>query len=112
VEEKTDVAKAVATLEADLKRVKRDAEAFGRDLKLLRSEKERLEIRHKEEAERARKQSQAQVRLLSEQLEDRRDKAKKAEEALEGHVCAMYVPDGSPRFITEFTKAIAEMINT
>ena len=40
--EKNDVARTVAALEGDLKRVKLDAEAFGRDLKLLREEKEKL----------------------------------------------------------------------
>lgn len=37
--EKNDVARTVSSLENDLKRVKQDAEAFGRDLKLLRQEK-------------------------------------------------------------------------
>ncbi|KAG2358528.1 hypothetical protein BDR07DRAFT_1294630, partial [Suillus spraguei] len=69
--EKTDVARTVAALESDLRRVKRDAEAFGRDLKTLRTEKQKLQERHKDEltkAERAKKQAQTQIRLLNEQL--------------------------------------------
>jgi len=89
--EKSDVARTVATLEADLRRVRRDAEAFGSDLKLLRDEKEKLEITNKDEitkAERARKQAQTQIRLLSEQLEAQKDKATQALENLKNHVCA------------------------
>lgn len=90
--EKSDVARTVAALEADLRRVRRDAEAFGRDLKLLRSEKERLEAKQAEEAqkaERLRKQSQSQVRVLTEQLEGQRAKTMRAEEDLNTHVCMM-----------------------
>ncbi|KAJ7043757.1 hypothetical protein C8F04DRAFT_1366949, partial [Mycena alexandri] len=90
--EKSDVARTVAALEADLRRVRRDAEAFGRDLKLLRSEKERLEARQTEEAQRAertRKQSQTQIRVLTEQLEGQRAKTLRAKEDLKNHVCVM-----------------------
>ncbi|KAG5644884.1 hypothetical protein DXG03_007525 [Asterophora parasitica] len=89
--EKNDVARTVAVLEADLWRVKKDAEAFGRDLKLLRAEKEKQEERHKEELsrlERTKKQSQTQVRLLNEQLEKQREKTGRAREELKDHVCA------------------------
>jgi len=90
--EKDDVAKTVAALENDLRRVKRDAEAFGRDLKLLRAEKEKLELKHQDEqvkAERLKKQSQTQIRLLNEEVESQRTKAQKAKEQLEKHVCTM-----------------------
>ncbi|KAF8216666.1 hypothetical protein K438DRAFT_1953574 [Mycena galopus ATCC 62051] len=90
--EKSDVARSVAALEADLKRVRRDAEAFGRDLKLLRSEKERLEAKQKEEAQiadRTRKQSQSQIRILNEQLEAQRAKTLRAKDELQSHVCVM-----------------------
>ncbi|KAF7370481.1 PACT-coil-coil domain-containing protein [Mycena sanguinolenta] len=90
--EKSDVSRTVAALEADLRRVRRDAEAFGRDLKLLRSEKERLEAKQREEAQmvdRTRKQSQTQIRLLTEQLEAQRAKTSRAKEELQSHVCAM-----------------------
>lgn len=89
--EKSDVARTVAALEADLKRVRRDAEAFGRDLKLLRGEKEKLEVTNKDEiakAERARKQAQTQIRLLTEQLETQKDKTAQALGNLKSHVCA------------------------
>ncbi|KAG6877425.1 hypothetical protein C0993_007593 [Termitomyces sp. T159_Od127] len=90
--EKSDVAKTVAVLEADLRRVKKDAEAFGRDLKLLRSEKEKEEERHKEEIaqlERTKKQTQTQIRLLNEQLDNQRLKTGRAREELKNHICAV-----------------------
>jgi chromosome segregation ATPase len=79
--EKDNVARTVAGLEADLQRVKRDAEAFGKDLQALRAEKENLEARSKDEitkAERAKKQAQAQIRILTEQLNTEKDRASKA----------------------------------
>jgi septal ring factor EnvC (AmiA/AmiB activator) len=82
--DKDNVARTVAGLEADLQRVKRDAEAFGRDLKAMRAEKEKLEARSKDEiakAERAKKQTQAQIRILTEQLNAEKDKASKAIES-------------------------------
>ncbi|KAL1747869.1 hypothetical protein HDZ31DRAFT_72004 [Schizophyllum fasciatum] len=84
--ERSDVAKTVGVLEADLKRVRRDAEAFGRDLQALRGEKEKLEAKRKED-ERARKQAQAQIRLLTEQVERHKEGARKARAELEGHAC-------------------------
>ncbi|KAF5373341.1 hypothetical protein D9615_007388 [Tricholomella constricta] len=89
--EKNDVARTVAALEVDLMRVKNDAEAFGRDLKLLRAQKEKQEEQHKEELsqlERTRKQTQTQVRILTEQLENQREKTGRAREELKAHVCA------------------------
>ncbi|KIK56356.1 hypothetical protein GYMLUDRAFT_174310 [Collybiopsis luxurians FD-317 M1] len=90
--ERSDVAHTVAALEADLKRVRENAEAFGRDLKELRLEKERLEKKNQEEqsrAERAKKQTQTQIRLLTEQLDGQRAKTLRAREELDNHVCAM-----------------------
>ena len=92
--EKSDVARTVAVLEADLRRVKNDAEAFGRDLKLLRVEKEKQDTKHKDELsrlERTRKQAQAQIRLLNEQLESHRTKTSHAREDLKNHICVAYV---------------------
>ncbi|KAG2345767.1 hypothetical protein BDR05DRAFT_960035 [Suillus weaverae] len=83
--EKTDVARTVAALESDLRRVKRDAEAFGRDLKTLRTEKEKLQEKHRDEltkAERAKKQAQTQIRLLNEQLAGQHTKLKTTQEKL------------------------------
>ncbi|KAJ7781957.1 hypothetical protein DFH07DRAFT_1017858, partial [Mycena maculata] len=90
--EKSDVARTVAALEADLRRVRRDAEAFGQDLKLLRTEKECLEAKQQDEAtraERTRKQNQTQIRVLTEQLEGQRAKTLRATEDLRTHVCVM-----------------------
>ena len=92
--EKTDMSRTVATLESDLRRVKRDAEAFGRDLKQLRSQKERLEETKKEEAakaERAQKQAQTQIRLLKEEAKEEREKTKTLQDLWSRHVCATYV---------------------
>lgn len=94
-EENGDVARSVATLEADLQRVRNDAEVFGRDLRLLRAQKDRLEEeRHMEQvrAERAQKQAQAQIRVLKEELDVQKEKAREAAERLGGHVCAACVP--------------------
>ncbi|TFK29615.1 hypothetical protein FA15DRAFT_581743 [Coprinopsis marcescibilis] len=88
--EKSDVARTVASLEADLRRVRRDAEAFGHDLKILRAEKESLEAKLKEEAingERTKKQSSTQVKLLNEQVESQKRKLAKALQEFEDHAC-------------------------
>lgn len=90
--ERSDVARTVSALQADLRRVKADAEAFGRDLKLLRAERERIEVKHKDEvakAERSKKQAQTQLRLLGEQLDGQRVKTLQAREDLKNHVCTM-----------------------
>lgn len=89
--ERRDVQHSVAKLETDLRRVQRDAEIFGRDLKHLRVEKERLEEKHREElahSTRVCKQNQTQIRLLNEQLAGQRDKAKRATDVFKTHVCA------------------------
>lgn len=81
--EKDIVARTVASLEIDLKRVKRDAEAFGKDLKALKMEKEELEAKGTNEnakAERTKKQAQAQIRVLTEQLNAEKGRLSKAEE--------------------------------
>jgi hypothetical protein len=84
----------VAGLEADLKCVRRDAEAFGQDLKFLRMEKDKLETKNRDEiskAERSKKQAQTQIRLLNEQLETQKEKTSKAQEEIKSHICAAYV---------------------
>lgn len=100
--QKSDVARTVALLESDLKRVRRDAEAFGRDLKHLRAEKERWDAKQVEEAakaERARKQSQTQIRLLNEQLDGHREKANRAKEELRNHVCSSVYVSNHPAWV-------------
>jgi hypothetical protein len=94
VSEKDDVAQTVASLQHDLQRVKKDAEAFGRDLRLLRIEKERLEAKQQQDisrADRLKKQTDTQVRLLNEQLESQRGKTMRAENELRNHICEAYV---------------------
>ncbi|KAI1790299.1 hypothetical protein LXA43DRAFT_1149321, partial [Ganoderma leucocontextum] len=89
--EKGDVARTVAALEGDLRRVRRDAEAFGRDLKALRAQKDRMEEERREErakAERGQKQAQAQIRVLREELDGQKEKVREAREEWRGHVCA------------------------
>ncbi|KAI0664228.1 hypothetical protein C8Q70DRAFT_225129 [Cubamyces menziesii] len=89
--EKGDVARTVAALEADLRRVRRDAEAFGRDLKALRVQKDKMEAERKEErakAERAQKQAQTQIRILQQELDGHKEKARELREQWSGHVCA------------------------
>ena len=86
--EKEDVARTVASLEADLRRVKKNAEAFGRDLKRLRAEKEDMEESHKHELARlesSKKRAQSQIRVLSEQLENQKGAAQRAQEDLKRH---------------------------
>ncbi|KAG7094132.1 hypothetical protein E1B28_007744 [Marasmius oreades] len=86
------VTQTVAALESDLWRVKKDAEAFGRDLKLLRAEKEKLEIKHREETsrtERVKKQLQTQMKLLGEQLDEEKNKTAQARSELDNHTCAV-----------------------
>lgn len=94
VMEKSDIARTIAALEADLKRVRKDAEIFGRDLKALRAEKQRSEEKQKDElakAERTKKQTHTQIRLLNEQLENQKAKARRVKEELHNHVCAAFV---------------------
>jgi chromosome segregation ATPase len=90
--ERGDMARTVTALEADLRRVKRDAEAFGRDLRQLRAQKDRLEAERREEtakAERAQKQAQAQIRVLKEEAKEQREKARVAQDEWKKHVCTL-----------------------
>ena len=84
----------MASLEADLKRIRRDAEAFGQDLKLLRMENDKLKTKNKDEiskAERSKKQAQSQIRLLNEQLEMQKENVLKARGEIKNYICAAYV---------------------
>lgn len=86
--------RTIAALEADLRRVKRDAEAFGRDLRQLRAQKDKLEAERKDEsskAERAQKQAQTQIRLLKDEAQEQREKTKAVQVQWQSHVCAMCV---------------------
>ncbi|KAF8511788.1 hypothetical protein BU17DRAFT_54376 [Hysterangium stoloniferum] len=88
--DRNDIALTVASLEADLKRVRNDAEALGKDLKELRVERDKLDIRHRDDmtnADKVQKQLSTQIRLANEQLEVYRLKAKKATAEFKNHVC-------------------------
>ncbi|KAF9048336.1 hypothetical protein BDZ89DRAFT_1057909 [Hymenopellis radicata] len=77
--ERSEVSRTVASLEADLRRVKKDAEAFA-------------EAKQKDDlakAQRARKQTEAQIRLLTEQIEVHKMKAVKFKDQFEKHVCVV-----------------------
>ena len=92
--EKSDVARTVASLEADLKRIRRDAEAFGQDLKLLRKENDKLKIENRDEiskAERSKKQAQTQVRQLNEELKMQKENVLKAREEIKNCIDSAYV---------------------
>jgi septal ring factor EnvC (AmiA/AmiB activator) len=79
----TDVARTVAVLEADLTRVKREAAAFGRDLKVLRAEKDRAEEAERKRAEEARR---AGVRER-----EAREEVLRVTKKMEQHVCTACV---------------------
>ena len=77
-----------------MRRVKREAEAFGRDLKALRAQKDKLESERREErskAERAQKQSQTEIRLLRDEAREHKEKVLVLQRQWSGHVCAVYV---------------------
>lgn len=81
--------KTASHLEADLERVRLDAESFGRDLERLRAEKLASDAQHARDslsAERARKQAQSQIRVLNEQLEQKNELFRKAQDDLRQQV--------------------------
>lgn len=91
IAEKHDVSKTISHLESDLKRVRRDAETFGRDLRTLRAEKERTEMKYKDEIarlERNKKQSQVQLKLLTNELDLQKQLIVDAKD-MKIHVCAV-----------------------
>ena len=93
-QEKSGFAQTVRELEADLSRVRKDADRFGNDLKALRKERDKLEERKKAEEERARKAERGQnqltteLKLLKEELEDEKGRGGKVLEEWKSHVCA------------------------
>lgn len=89
--ERCDLAHTVVELEADLRRVRRDAETFGRDLRELRAQKDKLEAERHDataRAERAQKQAQTQIRVLKEEVQEQRERAHAALDEWKRHVCA------------------------
>ena len=93
-QEKSEFAQTVRELEADLLNVRRDAERFGNDLKVLRRERDQLEEKKKTEEERARKaergqnQLKTELRCLKEEFEGEKGRNRKALEGWKSHVCA------------------------
>jgi chromosome segregation ATPase len=80
-------AAGVHVLEADLARVRADAEQFGHDLARLRGERDRFA----DAAERARVSEQAakiELEALESEADKLREDARRARRSLEGHVCA------------------------
>jgi septal ring factor EnvC (AmiA/AmiB activator) len=93
--EHSDVMHTVSSLESDLRRVKKDAEAFGRDLRALKAERDELTLRRREEngtAERAQDQLRSQIRVLEEQLGVQMSKRIGLQDQMQAHVCGGYVP--------------------
>ena len=93
-QEKSEFVRNVRELEADLSRVRKDAERFGSELKVLRSERDKLEEKKRAEEERAKKAERGQshlktkVRILEEELEGEKGRSRKALEGWKSHVCA------------------------
>lgn len=86
--EKKDVTKNISALETDLKRVRRDAEMFGRDLRRLRTEKEKAETKYKDEIsrlQRSKKQALTQLRLVNEELSWQKEQAVTTKEFNQAH---------------------------
>lgn len=84
----SDVAQAVAELEKDLARVRREAVAFGQDLRKLKEEKE--DVEEKEKVQRA------EVRRARDEVRKQREEVGKLKKKWEGHVCNGYVRPSSP----------------
>ncbi|KAH8833076.1 hypothetical protein DL96DRAFT_1523381 [Flagelloscypha sp. PMI_526] len=88
--EKSDVARTVLALQADLRSVRQQAESLGRDLKRQKDEGKKVESRYKEDVkklDRAKKQIQSELRVVTEQLETQRQRTMDAREELSSHVC-------------------------
>ena len=63
--EKSDIARTVARLEADLKRIGHDAEAFSQDLKLLRMENDKLKTQNKDEISKVERSNQGASGIIA-----------------------------------------------
>ena len=93
--EHSDVMRTVSGLESDLRRVKRDAEAFGRDLRALKAERDELALKRLEEngtAGRVQDQLRSQIRVLEEQLGVQTSKGIALRDQMQAHICGGYVP--------------------
>jgi len=93
--EHSDVMRTVSSLENDLKRVKKDAETFGRDLRALKAERDELTLKRREEngrAERVQDQLRSHIRVLEQQLDVQMSRRVALEDQMQAHICGGYVP--------------------
>ena len=88
--ERIEVARTIAALESDLKRVRRDAEKIAGNVSQLKAERAKM-MAHSQEDKIILEQSQTQIRELHAQLVALQKKARKAEEDAANHVCKMYL---------------------
>jgi len=92
--EHSDVVRTVSTLESEIRRIKRDADAFGRDLRALKAERDELALKRREEngkADRVQDQLRSQIRTLQEQLGVQMSKKVALEDQMQAHICGGYV---------------------
>ncbi|KAG8721405.1 hypothetical protein FRC08_013359 [Ceratobasidium sp. 394] len=85
----SDAEHVVRSLQAELKRVKSEADQLGTDIEQLRSERVGENGRGKDRQERARVQAQAQMRALNEQLQSAKDAAGQLQARLKDHSAAL-----------------------
>ncbi|TDL23585.1 hypothetical protein BD410DRAFT_720667 [Rickenella mellea] len=91
--ERQGVQHTIDSLESDLRRVRNDAEVFGSDLRLLRTEKERIEAKYRaelESQEQLQMQSQTKIRMLQEELAQQRSSAGKYAQTSEEQLSSAY----------------------
>jgi len=84
------VAQTIAALEADLHKVRREAEKIRRDVKQLREERAQLQARSNDDKALT-ERSQAQIRQLSEDIGSLQEKLRRHEDAESNHICAASV---------------------
>jgi chromosome segregation ATPase len=85
------ITRTVAALEADLTRVRKEAEVFGRDLQKLRREKDRTEDElrtAKVEAEEGERRAKNELDIVSQKLVRYKEDARKLRQDIQDHVCA------------------------
>ncbi|KDQ19443.1 hypothetical protein BOTBODRAFT_51847 [Botryobasidium botryosum FD-172 SS1] len=88
--ERSNISRVVATLEADLKRVRWDAEKFGHDLADLKEQRDALNSRRKEDkaiADKSKAQAHAEIKSLKQRLGAIQQNAQQVQGNLESHIC-------------------------
>ncbi|QRW02977.1 centrosomal targeting protein [Ceratobasidium sp. AG-Ba] len=84
----SDAERVVRALQAELKRVKTEADQLGTDIEHLKSERVEGNDREKERQHRARTDAQVQMRALNEQLQSAKDAAAQLQIRLKDHGAA------------------------